>query len=59
MQQMKREDYKAVKHMNKERLTAYLQRVYMRGFNAGAVSSVGKGTQIPAPPQAAAFKPGT
>ena len=34
-QTMKRDDYKAVKHMNKEQLTAYLKRVYMRGYEAG------------------------
>lgn len=33
--QMKREDYKAVKHMDKQALTAYLQRLYRRGYEAG------------------------
>lgn len=33
--QMKREDYKAVKHMDKAQLTAYLARVYRRGYEAG------------------------
>ncbi len=32
---MKREDYKAIKHMDKAQLTAYLERVYRRGFDAG------------------------
>lgn len=32
---MNREDYKAVKHMDKAQLTAYLERVYRRGFDAG------------------------
>ncbi len=32
---MKREDYKAIKHMDREQLTAYLERVYRRGFDAG------------------------
>jgi len=32
---MKRDDYKAVKHMNKAQLEAYLGRIYMRGFEAG------------------------
>ena len=32
---MKREDYKRVKHMDKRALTAYLQRIYMRGYEAG------------------------
>ena len=35
MAQMKREDYKAVKRMDKQQLTAYLQKVYQRGFAAG------------------------
>jgi len=34
-QTMKREDYKAIKHMDKAALTAYLSRVYMRGYEAG------------------------
>lgn len=33
--EMKREDYKAVKHMDKAQLTAYLARVYRRGYEAG------------------------
>lgn len=32
---MKREDYKAIKHMNRASLTAYLSRIYMRGYEAG------------------------
>jgi len=32
---MKRDDYKAIKRMNKAELTAYLSRVYMRGYEAG------------------------
>jgi len=32
---MKRDDYKAVKHMNKEQMTQYLQRIYLRGYEAG------------------------
>ena len=32
---MKREDYKAIKHMDKATLTAYLERIYMRGYDAG------------------------
>lgn len=35
MMQMKREDYKAIKHMDRAQLTAYLKRVYRRGFDAG------------------------
>ncbi|WP_298031585.1 hypothetical protein [uncultured Dysosmobacter sp.] len=33
--QMKREDYKAVKHMSKIELTAYLGRIWRRGYEAG------------------------
>lgn len=32
---MKREDYKAIKHMNRASLSDYLSRVYMRGYKAG------------------------
>ncbi|MCI8620236.1 MAG: hypothetical protein HFG44_09265 [Oscillospiraceae bacterium] len=32
---MRREDYKAVKHMDKTQMSAYLQRVYFRGYEAG------------------------
>jgi hypothetical protein len=32
---LKREDYKAVKHMDKAALTEYLSRIYMRGYKAG------------------------
>lgn len=35
MVEMKREDYKAIKHMDKAKLTAYLSRIYMRGYEAG------------------------
>ena len=61
MQQMKREDYKAVKHMNKEQLTAYLQRVYRRGFDAGAAAAAGlkKAAPPPAPQQTAPAVPET
>lgn len=33
--QMKREDYKAIKHMDKQQLTEYLSRIYSRGYEAG------------------------
>ena len=33
--QMKRDDYKAIKHMDKATLTAYLKRIYTRGYEAG------------------------
>lgn len=39
-QQISREDYKAVKHMDKVQLTAYLQRVYKRGYDAGYQAAV-------------------
>lgn len=32
---MRREDYKAVKHMDKTQMEKYLQTVYQRGFDAG------------------------
>lgn len=33
--QMKREDYKAIKHMDKAQMSAYLVRVYQKGYEAG------------------------
>lgn len=33
--QLRREDYKTIKHMDKAQLTAYLQHVYRRGYEAG------------------------
>ena len=45
---MKREDYKAVKHMNKDQLTQYLARIYMRGYTAGL--EAGQKSAIPAAP---------
>lgn len=32
---MKREDYKAVKHMDKAKMEVYLQRIYQRGYDNG------------------------
>ena len=32
---LSRSDYRAIKHMDKDRLTAYLYRVYMRGVERG------------------------
>ena len=32
---LKRDDYKTIKHMNREDLTKYLYRIYRRGFDAG------------------------
>lgn len=37
---MHREDYKAIKHMNKAEMTSYLQRIYQRGYNAGYQAAV-------------------
>ena len=37
--QMRREDYKTIKHMDKATLAAYLSRVWKRGYQA-AVKSV-------------------
>lgn len=36
--QLRREDYKTIKHMDKAQLTAYLQRVYRRGYDAGVAA---------------------
>lgn len=44
-QLMKREDYKAVKHMDRERMTKYLYTVWKRGFEAGVESTKGKVTK--------------
>lgn len=38
MNNIKREDYKAIKRMNRTELSAYLQRVWRRGFDAGVKS---------------------
>ena len=35
---MKREDYRAVKCMDKSKMEAYLQRIYQRGYEAGVKS---------------------
>lgn len=39
---MRREDYKAVKHMDKTQMEKYLQTVYQRGFDAGVKSVIAK-----------------
>lgn len=39
---MRREDYKAVKHMDKAQMERYLQTVYQRGFDAGVKSVIAK-----------------
>ena len=37
--EISREDYKAIKHMNKVELTHYLSRIYKRGYEAGSVAA--------------------
>lgn len=32
---LKREDYKAIKHMNKDQMEYYLERIYQRGYEDG------------------------
>lgn len=52
---LKRDDYKTIKHMNREDMTKYLYRVYRRGFDAGVESTKCKVTKrpisSPEPPQ--------
>lgn len=38
---LRREDYKTVKHMDKAQMETYLQRIYMRGYEAGVKSVTG------------------
>ena len=33
---LKREDYKNIKRMDRQQMDAYLQRIYIRGYEAGA-----------------------
>jgi hypothetical protein len=35
MMMLRREDYKAIKRMDKKQMEEYLKRVYMRGYEAG------------------------
>ena len=44
---MKREDYKTIKHMDRAALTAYLTRIYMRGYEAGQKAGTGIKTAAP------------
>ena len=37
---MRREDYKAVKHMDKTQMEKYLQMVYQRGFDTGYKAAI-------------------
>ena len=39
---MRREDYKAVKHMDKAQMERYLQTVYQRGYDAGVKAVIAK-----------------
>ncbi len=38
---MKREDYRAVKAMDRQHLDTYLRRIWQRGFDAGVKSVTG------------------
>lgn len=38
MTMLRREDYKAIKRMDKKQMEEYLKRVYMRGYEAGRKS---------------------
>jgi len=46
---MKREDYKAVKHMDKAQMEAYLQRIYQRGYQAGVKAMAEEAKKITGP----------
>ncbi len=35
MTMLRREDYKAIKRMDKKQMEEYMKRVYMRGYEAG------------------------
>lgn len=39
---LRREDYKKIKAMNREQMSAYLQRVWKRGYDAGRESKMPK-----------------
>lgn len=45
---MKREDYKAVKHMDRMQMSAYVQKIYQRGYEAGAKAVPVKASSDPA-----------
>ncbi len=40
---MRREDYKAVKHMDKAQMERYLQTIYQRGYDAGFKAAIAQG----------------
>ncbi|MCF8017809.1 MAG: hypothetical protein K9L62_00290 [Vallitaleaceae bacterium] len=49
---LKREDYKSIKRMDRQHMHEYLNRVYMRGYEAGLRKSAGStmiAKQDPAP----------
>lgn len=52
-QLMRREDYKTVKHMDKAQMTAYLQRIYRRGYAAGFKAAQEQTAAKVVPPAAA------
>lgn len=41
---LKREDYKAIKRMDRKHMHEYLNRIYMRGYKAGLRKSTGSPT---------------
>lgn len=49
---LRREDYKTIKHMDKIEMETYLQRIYMRGYEAGvkSVTNRSKPDTQPEPP---------
>ncbi len=53
---MKRDDYRRVKGMDRAAMTAYLDRIYQRGYEAGLAAGSGKLT-VPAKPQASGEEP--
>lgn len=51
---MRREDYKAVKHMDKAQMERYLQTIYQRGYDAGFKAAIAQGpSEKPKPGEAA------
>ena len=42
---LKRADYKAIKRMDREAMTAYLTRLYRRGYEAGVKAAASAATQ--------------
>lgn len=48
MNDIRREDYKKIKHMNKHELTEYLHRIYSRGYEAGMKAAKEEQAKAPA-----------